>query len=139
MHSYKEFFYEQILGATEGITIQHVGNVKATVDTGNSGYNVLHAIIIDENDDKVKFKTVNDKILELSVKERITVSGNNNTNERPVVLLDCSIGQEQFNQVPFSLADRSQQDTPVLLSKDFIRLNGGVVNVNINEPKKQDL
>jgi len=138
MRSYKEFFHEQILGSTEGITIQHVGNVRATVDTGNSGYNVLHAIVINgAKDGHVKFRTVNDKVLELPVKEFITVSGNNNTNERPVIQLDCSLGQEQFNKVPFSLADRSQQDTPVLLSKDFIKLNGGVVNVNINSDIKK--
>lgn len=138
MRSYKDYFYEQILGSTEGITIQHVGNVRATVDTGNSGYNVLHGIIIDgAKKGHVKFKTVNDKILELPVKEVIAVSGNNNTNERPVVSLDCSLGNEQFNNTLFSIADRSGQDNPVLLSKDFIKQNGGVVNVNINQGVNQ--
>lgn len=138
MRSYKDYFYEQILGSTEGITIQHVGTVRATVDTGNSGYNVLHGIIQDNaREGHVKFKTVNDKVLELPVKEVIAVSGNNNTNERPVVALDCSLGNEQFNGTLFSIADRSGQDNPVLLSKDFIKQNGGVVNVNINSELTQ--
>lgn len=133
MRSFKEFFYEQILGSTEGITIQHVGNVRATVDTGNNGYNVLHAIVLkDAKPGHVKFKTVGDKMLELPIKDSITVSGNNNINDRVVVELDCSIGKEQFNKTPFSLADRTNQDNPVLLCRDFIQQNGGVVNVNIN-------
>jgi hypothetical protein len=136
MVSFKQYFYEQILGNTEGITIQHVGTVRATVDTGNNGHNVLHAADLNEQDGAVSFNTVNNKHLKLPIKEHITVTGNNNTNTRPVVLLDCSIGSMQFNKEPFSLADRSEQDTPVLLCRDFIKKNGGVVNVKINQDIK---
>ena len=133
MVSFKQYFYEQILGNTEGITIQHVGTVRATVDTGNSGHNVLHATSVKEHDGKVTFLTVNNKKVTLPVIDHITVTGNNNTNTRPVVALDCSVGNMQFNKEPFSLADRSGQDNPVLLSQDFIKKNGGVVNVKINQ------
>ena len=136
MVSFKQYFHEQILGNTEGITIQHVGTVRATVDTGNSGHNVLHATDVSEQDSKVSFNTVGNKRLNLPIKEHITVTGNNNTNTRPVVLLDCSVGNMQFNKEPFSLADRSEQDTPVLLCQDFIKKNGGVVNVKINQDLK---
>lgn len=137
MISFKQYFAEQILGNTEGITIQHVGNVKATVDTGNSGYNVLHATDVKRDGNNVTFKTINDKVLTLPIFDVITVTGNNNTDDRFVVKLDCSVGNMQFNEEPFSLADRSGQDNPVLLSQDFIKKNGGVVNVKINQgPKK---
>lgn len=133
MVSFKQFFYEQILGLTEGITIQHIGTVKAKVDTGNSAYNVLHAINLKEDNDKVTFTTVKDKELTLPIADRIYIHiGSGNKENRPVVKLDCSMGNEQFNGVPFSLADRSENDTPVLLGEEFIRQNGGVVNVNIN-------
>lgn len=133
MVSFKQFFYEQILGLTEGITIQHVGTVKAKVDTGNSAYNVLHAVNLKESDNKVTFTTVNEKQLTLPVADRVYIHiGSGNKEDRPVVKLDCSLGKEQFNQVPFSLADRSENDTPVLLGEEFIKQNGGVVNININ-------
>lgn len=127
-------FFEQILGLFEGITIQHIGTLKAKVDTGNSAYNVLHGIVKSMEDGKVTFTTVNNKTLTLPVSEVIKIHiGSGNKEDRPVVKLDCSIGTEQFNQVPFSLGDRSENDTPVLLGEDFIKQNGGVVNLNINK------
>jgi len=133
MRSFKQFYYEQTLGLFEGITIQHVGTVKAKVDTGNSAHNVLHAINVKHNNNEVEFDTVKNKHLKLPVSETIVIHiGSGNKENRPVVKLDCSIGTKQFNNVPFSLADRSENDTPVLLGEDFIKMNGGVVNLNIN-------
>lgn len=131
---FDNLFYEQILGLFEGITIQHVGTVKAKVDTGNSAHNVLHGIVEDMDKNSVTFRTVNDKRLTLPVTEIIKIHiGSGNKEDRPVVKLDCSIGTKQFNNTPFSIADRSENDTPVLLGEDFIKLNGGVVNLNINK------
>ena len=133
MRSFKQFYYEQTLGLFEGITIQHVGTVKAKVDTGNSAHNVLHAINVRQNNNEVEFDTVKNKHLKLPVSETIVIHiGSGNKENRPVVKLDCSIGTKQFNNVPFSLADRTENDTPVLLGEDFIKMNGGVVNLNIN-------
>lgn len=133
MKPFKTFVNEQILGLTEGMTIQHVGFVKAKVDTGNSAYNVLHGLVSKEENNNVTFKTVNDKILTLPVVEHIPIHiGSGNVEERPVVELDCSIGSKQFNKVKFSIADRSKNDYPVLIGEDFIKLNGGVVNIKIN-------
>lgn len=133
MRKFGKLFIEQILGLFEGITIQHVGTVKAKVDTGNSAHNVLHATNIKMDKKNVEFDTVNNKHLNLPVAETILIHiGSGNKEERPVVKLDCSIGTEQFNGVPFSLGDRSENDTPVLLGEEFIRKNGGVVNVNVN-------
>jgi hypothetical protein len=107
--------------------------VKAKVDTGNSAHNVLHAVNLKEKNNNVTFNTVNDKQLTLPIADRVYIHiGSGNKEDRPVVKLDCSLGKEQFNGVPFSLADRSENDTPVLLGEEFIKQNGGVVNVNIN-------
>jgi hypothetical protein len=135
MKTFAEFIGEkQILGLHERITIQHLGNVKAKVDTGNGGFNVIHGVNLQEKDGKVTFNTVENKKLTLPVADHVVINiGSGNKEHRPVVKLDCSIGTEQFNQVPFSIADRTENDCPVLLSKDFIKLNGGVVNVNIND------
>jgi len=133
VRSFNTFVNEQILGLTEGMTIQHVGFVKAKIDTGNSAYNVLHGLIKGEENGNVKFETVNDKILNLPVVEHIPIHiGSGNVEERTVIKLDCSIGTKQFNGIKFSIADRSKNDYPVLIGEDFIKLNGGVVNVKIN-------
>ena len=55
MVTFKQFFNEQILGLFEGITLQHIGTVKAKVDTGNNAFNVLHGINIEEDNDKVTY------------------------------------------------------------------------------------
>jgi len=134
MKSFAEYFKEQVLGLYEGITIQHVGNVKAKVDTGNGGYNVLHGVDVNEHDGKVTFKTVQDKMLTLPVVDHAIIHiGSGVKEERPVVELDCSIGTKQFNKTKFSIADRSENEVPVLLSEDFIKMNGGVVNLNVND------
>ena len=138
MKPFKTFVNEQILGLTEGMTIQHVGFVQAKIDTGNSAYNVLHGLVEKEENDNVTFKTVKDKILTLPVVEHIPIHiGSGNVEERPVVRLDCSIGSKQFNGVKFSIADRSKNDYPVLIGEDFIKLNGGIVNVKINNDGNQ--
>lgn len=134
MKSFAEFVKEQILGLYEGITIQHVGTVKAKVDTGNGGFNVLHGVNLKEDNNKVTFTTVNEKELTLPVVDHAVIHiGSGVKEERPVVKLDCSIGTKQFNNVPFSIADRSENECPVLLSEDFIKMNGGVVNLNVND------
>jgi hypothetical protein len=135
---FKTFVNEQILGLTEGMTIQYIGFVKAKVDTGNSAYNVLHGIVKNEENNKVTFVTVNDKQLTLPVIEHIPIHiGSGNVEERIVVELDCSIGSKQFNKVKFSIADRSKNDYPVLIGEDFIKLNGGFVNVKINNSENR--
>lgn len=134
MKSFAKFVKEQILGLYEGITIQHVGNVKAKVDTGNGGFNVLHGTNLKESDDNVTFTTVGDKQLSLPVIDHAIIHiGSGVKEQRPVVSLDCSIGTKQFNGVPFSIADRTENECPVLLSEDFIKMNGGVVNLNLND------
>jgi hypothetical protein len=137
MKSFAKFVKEQILGLYENITIQHVGNVRAKVDTGNGGYNVLHGVDVQEKDDKVTFKTVNDKVLTLPIVDHATIHIGSGVKEaRPVVRLDCSLGSKQFNGVKFSIGDRSENEVPVLLSEDFIKINGGVVNLNVNDSPK---
>lgn len=134
----KHLYGEQILGAVEGMTLQHVGHVKAKTDTGNNAHNVLHAVNLEENNGKVKFDTVNNKTLTLPVVDHIQIHiGENEIRDRPVIKLDCSIGTKTFSNVSFSLADRSENDCPVLLGEDFIKMNGGKVDININNPQTQ--
>ena len=99
MRSFKQFFYEQILGLFEGITIQHVGTIKAKVDTGNSAHNVLHATNVEIDNNEVSFDTVNKKHLKLPVAETIVIHiGSGNKEERPVVKLNCIVTGKQIGR-----------------------------------------
>ena len=53
MKSFKEFYVEKrVLGLEEDIDIPEIGTISTKLDTGNGGYNVLHATDIDILDNK---------------------------------------------------------------------------------------
>lgn len=129
MRSFKQFFVEKnILGVEEDITIDGVGTMSAKLDSGNGAFNVLHGDDIEFGKDKknneqiVRFTTVNSIRLEKPVEETITINiGEGNAVERPVCLFDCMIGGRKFNSVPFSISNRSTNDHKVLIGKGFIK------------------
>ena len=57
MNSFKDFYDRPVLGINEIINIDGLGQVKAKVDSGNEGYNVLHGVDIKQSSGKVTFKT----------------------------------------------------------------------------------
>lgn len=122
MASFKQYYYEKtVIGVTEVVVIGGIGKVVAKVDSGNSAFNVLHATDIKKNRNSVKFKTLNNKVVESEAIDSIQVNmGGGNIEERPVVAFTVSIGPYTFNNVKFSLTDRSDNDHPCLLSKDFV-------------------
>lgn len=106
-------------------------NVKAKIDSGNDGYCVLNAQIISQENDIVKFRTINNKILKMKKIEDIIIHvGSGNKEVRPVVLFDIKLGNNIFKKIPFSLGDRSENDEPILISKDFISSIDALINVN---------
>lgn len=124
MQTFSKFCFEKkVLGIVEDITIPELGTVSAKLDTGNGGYNVLHAtdISIDPNSDIVHFNTINNTNLEKTLDDKVKINvGSGNVEERPVVVFDVKVGKETYKKVPFSLADRSTNEKKVLISKSFI-------------------
>lgn len=130
---FQQFFQEQnVIGLVELLDIDGVGSVKAKVDSGNQGFNVLHANDIRVNDKGwVSFKTVNGKTLEKEVKDRIIINtGSGHKEERFVVALDVKIGSRFFKNIPFSLGDRADNDNPVLIGEPFIKQLNALIDVN---------
>lgn len=124
MQSFNTYCVEKrVLGLVEDVTIPEIGTVSAKLDTGNGGYNVLHATDIEILDNgKIRFNTVNNTKLEKTMQETIKINvGGGNTEERPVVPFEVSMGQMKYKNVPFSLTDRSMNDKKVLISKSFIQ------------------
>ena len=122
MKNFKQFFIEkQLFGLIEFFDIDGVGKVPAKLDSGNGAYNVLHGEDIQIQGDKVFFRTVNNKTLLKDKKGEITINvGAGNTEDRPIVEFDFTIGEQEFTGIPFTLSDRATNLYKILVGKDFI-------------------
>ena len=125
------YLLETSLGLVEDIEIDGIGVVKAKTDTGNSAYNVLHGLVKGKNEGKVVFETIDGKVVEFPYEDEIRIHiGSGNKENRPVVKFNISINGNRYENVPFSIADRSENEYKALLGEDFIKTNGGIVDVN---------
>ena len=122
MKKFKQFFIEkQVFGLIEFFDLDGVGKIPAKLDSGNGAYNVLHGVDIQIQGDKVFFRTENGKTLLKDKKGEITINvGAGNTEDRPVVEFDFSIGNKQFTNIPFTLSDRGTNLYKILVGKEFI-------------------
>ena len=122
MKKFKQFFIEkQVFGLIEFFDLDGVGRIPAKLDSGNGAYNVLHGEDIQIQGDKVFFRTENGKTLLKDKKGDITINvGAGNTEDRPIVEFDFSIGNKQFTNIPFTLSDRGTNLYKILVGKEFI-------------------
>jgi hypothetical protein len=110
-----------VIGVNLPIEIQNIGTLKAKADTGNDGHCVLHGINVNLQQGSVTFETVGNKQVQFPCSETIDINiGSGNIEKRPVIKLDIKINGTPYSSVPFSVADRSSNDIPVLLGKDFL-------------------
>lgn len=124
------YILENTLGLVENIDIEGIGIVKAKTDTGNSAHNVLHGIIQSKDSGQVTFQTIDNKVVTLPYEDEIKIHiGSGNKEDRPVVRFNLSINGEKYSNVPFSIADRSENEYKALLGEEFIKSNGGLVDV----------
>jgi len=123
MKTFLQYIQEKsVLGLIEFFDIQGIGKVPAKLDSGNGAYNVLHGEDIQEQGDKVFFRTINGKTLLLPKKGEITINvGAGNMEHRPVVELDFKIGEKEFTGIPFSIGNRASNLYKILVGKDFIQ------------------
>jgi len=124
------------LGLIEPIEVGKLGVLEGKLDTGNGGYNALHATNIDIRDGKVRFQTVDNKILRLPLQESREIHiGSGEVEDRPVVYLDTVFNGIKYKDVPYTLADRSKNKHPVLIGRDFMIK----ANVKVNLVKNMTL
>jgi len=133
MTSFSKYYEQQTMGTVESIFIEGVGDLKAKVDSGNEGYNVLDAANIDHQDGKVTFLS-NKKTLTKKVISTISIHiGSGVTEQRHVVPFNIKFKGQFYPDTPFTLADRSSNDHPVLLGEDFLKKIDAVIQVNSKE------
>jgi len=136
---YRNYFLNEIadndvIGLVEPITIDLVGDVEAKVDSGNGAYNVLHGDILSRRGDNIIIGTVNNKKLKKQVVDTVVIHiGSGNKEERPVVLFDIIFDGKKYKDVPFSIADRSENEYPVLVGKDFVSKIDKLIDVDKEE------
>ena len=103
--------------------------LDAKIDTGNDGYNVLHAENIQWNGDVVNF-TSHGTEFEMTAVEKVEVVTADGSSDRPVVLFDIEFLGKEYTDVPFSLSDRSEMDEPVLLGEPFLKELRLIINLS---------
>lgn len=122
---------EQTLGLVEELQIEGIGTIKAKTDTGNSAHNVLHGIIQAKDSGKVTFETIDNQVVTFPYEDEIKIHiGSGNKEDRPVVRFNVLMNGEKYSNVPFSIADRSENEYKALLGEEFIKNNGGIVDTN---------
>jgi len=102
---------------------------SAKIDTGNSGYNMIHAEDIKDNGDHtVTFKLPNGKKVTKKITSRITVKSGIGEKKRIVVMMDMEFHGKKYPNIKFSLGDRSHMSTKVLIGLQFLSKTGMVVD-----------
>lgn len=121
----KIVFERLVIGLEEPLTIKGLGQLKAKVDSGNGGYNVIHGKDFQQEGDLLTFTTTNgnaeERRVQYPIVDYIDVNiGGGNVQHRPVVEIDVKFGGEDYSKVRFSVTDRSDNTNPVLISKSFV-------------------
>jgi hypothetical protein len=122
---------DDVIGLVEPIKIKDIGDVDAKVDSGNGAYNVLHGVNFETRGKNIIFSTVNNKRVKKQIVDTIIIHiGSGNKEERPVVLFDIIFDDEKYTDVPFSIADRSENEYPVLIGKEFVSKIDKLIDVD---------
>jgi RimK family alpha-L-glutamate ligase len=124
-------------GYLEMINVEIIGELIAKMDTGNGSYSVIHANKWTVKDGYVTWthdgKEYEHKYIET---KRVKIGGlRNEVEERPVVELNVTFNGTTYKDVKFTLSNRENMTTPILMSRGFIRL----ANLSINPAKRYAL
>lgn len=138
---------QDVIGMVTPIKLPQISpnTLSALVDSGNGAYNVIHGTGITRpkstkgfSGGMVSFKTVEGKIKSFPVVEQIVIHiGSGEKETRPVIELDVIIDGKRYNDVKFSVADRSENEHPVLLGIEFIRDMGVLIDPHDDNPNDE--
>ena len=140
MKNFKTFFESRVIGLIEKIELAGIGSLDAKVDSGNGAYNVLHGEDIIKQGDKVTFTTINGKRIIKDIKDTVAINvGAGNIEERFVVSFRMKFANTEFDNIPFSIGNRSKNDYKVLIGKDFIKQLDALIDVTSNHIAEDDI
>lgn len=117
-------------GFIEKLEIEGIGEIDAKMDTGCGSYSVIHADSWNIDGDYVKWinngKEYEHKIE--TVKKFLRGGVRNQEEERVVVLLNVTFVGKTYKDVKFSISNRTNMTTPVLINRNFLRRANLVVS-----------
>jgi hypothetical protein len=119
---------KKIAGFREMVTISGVGTFVGKLDTGNGANSCsLHADTIEEIDGSVHWKLGNQEFVNKNIGQSKAEVGEK-IHHRAVVNLDVDFNGIVYKKVKFSLVDRTEKSTPLLLNRDFLSSAGLIVD-----------
>lgn len=140
MKTFKTFYESRVIGLIEKIELAGIGSLDAKVDSGNGAYNVLHGEDIIKQGDKVTFTTINGKRIIKNIKDTVAINvGAGNIEERFVVSFRMKFANTEFDNIPFSIGNRSKNEYKVLIGKDFIKQLDALIDVTSNHIAEDDI
>ena len=107
------------IGYIEYIELDGTGEMKARIDTGNSGFCVAHVEDVDIKDGKITCK-LNGKKITKNILGRKNVKVGDEEEDRVHVLFDVKFAGKEYKDVEFTLDDRSNRVYPVLVGRQFL-------------------
>lgn len=122
-------------GYIEMINVEAMGDMKAKMDTGNGSYCVIHADTWDIKENGYVTWTHNGKTYEHKLDGMKNSRTMGRMEERPAVLLNVTFNGDTFKDVKFTISNRKEMSTPILLNRSFITM----ANLVINPAKKYAL
>ena len=119
---------KKVTGFRELVTVPGVGTFVGKLDTGNGASSCsLHADSIEESDGQVNWTLGNQQFTNKIVGQSKAEVGEK-IHHRAVVNLDVEFNGIVYRKVKFSLVDRTEKSTPLLLNRDFLSSAGLVVD-----------
>jgi gamma-F420-2:alpha-L-glutamate ligase len=119
---------KKVTGFRELINIPGVGTFVGKLDTGNGATSCsLHADSIEENSGEVIWTLDNQQFINKIVGQSKAEIGEK-IHHRSVINLDVEFNGIVYKKVKFSLVDRTEKSTPLLLNRDFLSSAGLIVD-----------
>lgn len=109
----------KILGSTEKVDIEEIGELAAQFDMGEREHSILDARNLETDGNTVKFES-NGKKVSLPIVDWTTYLVNGEYKKVPVVRLDVKLNDYNLDNVLFELVNREKKQNPVVLSKSVL-------------------
>lgn len=120
----------KMVGFREIFDVKGVGKFIGKLDTGNGAIACsLHADSSEESDGFLNW-TVGGKSFSHRIMEYSHAEVGDQTDKRPVILLDIEFGKMVYKKVKFSVVDRTNKSTPMLINRGFMEIAGLVVDAS---------
>lgn len=131
INTFLKEYTQDVIGNTEEIFIDGVGDSVCKVDTGNNAFNVIHGVDLESEGDEVVFNTINDKRIRKKIIDNAVINiGSGIKEDRPVILFNIKLHGKEYPDVKFTISDRTENSEPILLGKEFLSTLNKLIDIN---------